>query len=394
MFQEAVPVQSVYRFVLTGGPCAGKSTAIQEVADRLRSLGYQVYTVPELATIFHYSGVNFPVNEEALQPVWEQSKIQAQIDMEAAYTKFAEAGSAISGKPSVILCDRGAMDTRAYMSATGWGNLLAMIGLSEVDIRDNRYDAVCHMVTAANGAVDFYTNSNNMARRETVDEAIALDKRTSSAWVGHPRFHIVDNENSADFRHKVVRVSSFFSGFLDAPIPHVSCRRYLVKITGELPDNAVECELKSTFLSEAESSVESNDIVLRARGQNGKFTYSLSLMRRNQDGREVITTAKSLSHSQYTVMESQQDHSLETILRTRRSFEWKDSYFELDTWTQPSSETTAFDAHDWRTVRINSKLGVLITDTDNEAIEFPTGIEPIREITTEYTLRQLATPID
>jgi hypothetical protein len=49
------------------------------------------------------------------------------------------------------------------------------------------------MVTAADGAVEFYTGENNEARYETVEEAITLDKKLINAWVGHPHFSIVPN---------------------------------------------------------------------------------------------------------------------------------------------------------------------------------------------------------
>jgi len=38
-------------------------------------------------------------------------------------------------------------------------------------LRENRYDAVLHLTTAAKGAESFYTKSNNAARRETIEEA-------------------------------------------------------------------------------------------------------------------------------------------------------------------------------------------------------------------------------
>jgi len=49
------------------------------------------------------------------------------------------------------------------------------------------------MVTSADGAANFYTDINNEARYETVDQAKELDKKLVNAWVGHPHFCIVDN---------------------------------------------------------------------------------------------------------------------------------------------------------------------------------------------------------
>jgi len=41
----------IYKIVLTGGPCGGKSTALSIMSDRLRSFGFRVFIVPEAATI-------------------------------------------------------------------------------------------------------------------------------------------------------------------------------------------------------------------------------------------------------------------------------------------------------------------------------------------------------
>jgi hypothetical protein len=49
------------------------------------------------------------------------------------------------------------------------------------------------MVTAADGAEKFYSGDNNVARYETVEEAVKLDKKLINAWVGHPHFSIIEN---------------------------------------------------------------------------------------------------------------------------------------------------------------------------------------------------------
>lgn len=44
-----------------------------------------------------------------------------------------------------------------------------------MQLRDRRYEAVIHLVTAAQGALEFYSNSNNEARYEDVEDAKVLD---------------------------------------------------------------------------------------------------------------------------------------------------------------------------------------------------------------------------
>ena len=55
--------------------------------------------------------------------------------------------------------------------------MLRDMGHSEIDLRDNRYDQVIHLVTAAEGAEAFYSLDNNAARSETVDMARTRDKQ-------------------------------------------------------------------------------------------------------------------------------------------------------------------------------------------------------------------------
>lgn len=59
-----------------------------------------------------------------------------------------------------------------------------------------RYDAVFHLVTAAQGAERFYTLDNNQARSESPVEARDVDERLVASWNGHPRHYIIDNNGT------------------------------------------------------------------------------------------------------------------------------------------------------------------------------------------------------
>jgi len=88
------------------------------------------------------------------------------------------------------------MDGSAYTSENIWQAILDETGWSTIQLRDRRYEAVIHLVTAADGAHEFYTSANNEARYESVKDAIILDKKLINAWVGHPHFSIIDNSNT------------------------------------------------------------------------------------------------------------------------------------------------------------------------------------------------------
>ena len=39
---------TVYTFTITGGPCAGKTTAMAKLSLRLQNMGFDVFVVPEV----------------------------------------------------------------------------------------------------------------------------------------------------------------------------------------------------------------------------------------------------------------------------------------------------------------------------------------------------------
>jgi len=180
----------VKRICLTGGPCGGKTTALSQVGDRLRSMGIQVFVVPEMATTFSAAGAGFPVTGTGdMQLNWEISKLRMQMTLEDTFARVAQA----SRKTSVLLFDRGCMDTKAYCSAETWQEILRRMGKTEHQLCTERYDAIVHLVTAADGAELYYTTMNNTARRETVEQAREIDELTRKAWEEHPRRRVVYN---------------------------------------------------------------------------------------------------------------------------------------------------------------------------------------------------------
>ena len=78
-----------------------------------------------------------------------------------------------------------------------------------MEIRDNRYDQVIHMVSAANGAEKFYSLDNHTCRSEDIDKAKELDKLVGEAWVGHPYLEVVDNR-LGDSYHLLRNRKNFF----------------------------------------------------------------------------------------------------------------------------------------------------------------------------------------
>lgn len=114
------------------------------------------------------------------------------------------------GENAVVLTDRGLMDGRAYCSADEWTLVTeSELSMTTHQLRDRRYEAVIHLVTAARGAEKFYSlqqaEGGTDVRHESAEEARALCSRTLAAWEGHEHLYIVDNEAEGGFGGKMKR---------------------------------------------------------------------------------------------------------------------------------------------------------------------------------------------
>ena len=191
----------IYRVALTGGPCAGKTTGLATITDKLTTLGFKVLIVPEAATMAMKGGAMIMTHKMTRQ---DQVKFQIEImKMQMCLEDIFLETALETDQPSVILCDRGVMDGQAYTSNELWQALLDETQWNTIQLRDKRYEAVIHMVTAADGAEKFYSDASNEARYETVEEARALDRKLVNAYVGHPNFNIIDNKDVGGFKAKI-----------------------------------------------------------------------------------------------------------------------------------------------------------------------------------------------
>lgn len=180
-------------------------------------------------------------------------------------------------QPVIILCDRGVMDGSAYTSDNIWQAILDETGWSTIQLRDRRYEAVIHLVTAADGAVEFYTTANNEARYESSKDATDLDKKLINAWVGHPHFSIIDNHQMG-FQKKIDRCLDTVLKFIGLPTPASFYKKFLLitrpgEFEIQLPKNVKKefFQLEETFLIATGDQVEN---FIRKVGKNDSFNYN------------------------------------------------------------------------------------------------------------------------
>ena len=313
---------SVTKIVITGGPCAGKTTAMSRIHDIFTQKGYSVIFVPETATELITGGVAPWTLETNVD--FQICQVKLQLEKEEIFDRAAHL---MRGADKVlIVCDRGVMDNKAYMNDEEFAHVLDALGLDAVKLRDS-YDAVFHLVTVAKGHEEFYTLDNNTARTETVEEAVAMDDKLLNSWVGHPHFRVVDNSTSFD--QKMDRLIAEISSFLGEAAPYEIERKFLI----EYPNiNALEAEPSCRKVEIIQTYLRSSDereVRVRQRGENGNYVY-FKTVKKPVSPTTRIEVESRLSRDEYIELLEEADPDRRPIQKTRYCLMYKGQYFEID----------------------------------------------------------------
>ena len=300
------------------------------IVDYFSNYGYKVFTIPEVPTLYSQGGWNFLTPNRKLYYEGERAILETQLALEDSFMRMAE----VCTKPTLIICDRGTLDISAYMTPEMWEDITAKAGTDSNKLR-NRYDAVLHLVSAADGAEKYYTTATNAVRYEQMNEeglriARELDKKVVKAWSGHPHLRVINNND--DFNAKLNRVLKEIANVVGLPQPIEEERKYIVEITGEIPEST-ESDITQTYLV-AEPGVEMR---LRRRGWSGKFVNVLTTKKRISET-EQIETERQVDNNLYESLVKQADPYRQTIHKKRRSFIWKGQFFELDSYLKPCKD--------------------------------------------------------
>lgn len=138
---------------------------------------------------------------EAQGLLFQKCLIRLQVALEDTFIEVAKLSK---GSDVVILIDRGLMDGSAYVTRSQWQALMDDMQTSTLEIRDNRYEAVIHLMTAADGAAEFYqTLIGGEPRYESLDEARQKDELLRQAYMGHQRWVLIKNSECVDFKDKI-----------------------------------------------------------------------------------------------------------------------------------------------------------------------------------------------
>jgi len=177
------------KIVITGGPCAGKTSALEALKQKF---GDQILVVPEAATILLAGGFPTPGKDIEWSLDW-QDAFQAAVtklqhSLERSYQLIAKQRNI-----KLLICDRGILDGAAYTP----GGRKEFVRRYEVDEESTAksYFAVIHLESLATAQPHLYGQGNNEHRFESLEEAQALELRTREAWSKHFRHTIIENKS-------------------------------------------------------------------------------------------------------------------------------------------------------------------------------------------------------
>lgn len=319
----------VSRVVVTGGPCAGKTSVLKRSATELLKRNLTPIIVPEAATILLNKGF-LPTEKD-----FQEKVLQLILSSEKKAYEIALAYQS-EGKTPIILCDRGALDARAYMSENAFERIIKNAGHNIVSLRDEQYDAVFHLLTAANGKEDFYTLANNSARKETPEQARELDLKTQNAWIGHTHFRIIDNGH-ATF---VGKQKNFFKELyhsLGLPEPSEIERKYLIdsKFTvNDFPKDVYKASVRiaQTYLISKHADLSER---VRSRSQGRFGTYSFNQKKDSPDPIVRFEQESKILEIEYNAFLKNADPDYQTLHKNRTLFVNQNQYMEFDTLIKP-----------------------------------------------------------
>lgn len=353
--------EPIYKICFSGGPCAGKTTALTVLTSTCEQLGFRAFIVPESATTLMKAGflINNTQFSEMQEIQFQSCLMRLQIFLEDLVLEYA---AATSDRPVVVFCDRGLMDGKAYVSQKVWQAILDEMGWNEVYLRDSRYDAVVCMITAANGAEKYYDLETNDARYEDLEAAKRVDHLIQKNWSGHSQLYIIDN-NIESFDAKIEKTKRTVLNLLGAGSSTIFNRKFLL-----YPFKKEDIIVPFEFFEVVEyflKPVEGQQSKIIQKGNFQAFSYTLETKYFKSD--QVITRRKQITSREFIFPRKFDDNKI-MLEKSRISFMYKNQHFIIDTFVN---------------VHGSPSLLRIETEQTSDKIEKPEFLHYCRDVTDE-----------
>lgn len=176
----------VKKIVLTGGPCTGKTTVLDNIRDYYSKNGFRVIVVSETATEIINDGIKcFGIDKLVDVVDFQELVLRLQLlkeDIVDSVVRYK------TDEDILVVYDRGTLDGEAYVNPETFNKVMKRVDPSLTREKLlSRYDMVLVLI----GDKSFYTLETNSARKESADEALEIGKKTLMSWVEHDNLKLV-----------------------------------------------------------------------------------------------------------------------------------------------------------------------------------------------------------
>ncbi len=309
------------KILLDGGPCSGKTSSLNGIKGQLSELGYKALVVDEAATWLISRGIK-PFGDNAINVVdFQRLVLNYQIVMEKM---MYDASCGMNGD-YVIVCDRGMLDGKYFVSDEEFKSLLNEFGKQELSVLDD-YDLAIVLATTADGADDFYTLDNNMARTENAQDALKQDLALRRMYCKHDNVKIVGNYATFDEKMQAIRgiVSNFLGDFNRVR----EQKKFLVKIGNQKMESLLSTcnmvDMTNIYLDNNELEER-----IKVRMVDGVHTYWYTKQMKRDDGLADIKLERRILEQDFRkLLEQRQVRG--TIHKKRYTFVVDKQVYRLD----------------------------------------------------------------
>ena len=350
-------MKQITKIVMTGGPAGGKTTLTTRLVKELTARGYRVLIAPEAATeLMSGFGVK-PFGNCVSMYDFQFLVIDSQLQKERMAQRAAEL---VPEEKVLIICDRGLLDNKAYVSQAEFDTILQSFDLTEQQVIAS-YDAVIHLVSSANGA-EYAYSYNNAVRYETLEQARDLEDRALMCWMKHP--HRIVIGNSANFDNKIRKAMNEIYKILGEVPPTQSERKFLIRYADAKTVAAyrpIEQTITQSYLVEKDKGTMRRARKVQSRGNIAYY----AIEKQQVSAVERIERERMLTQKEYLRILNDVDPEYGSVTKHRLCFQYEGQYMTVDTYA------------------CSPDLAILDVQLQNKGDEahIPPELEIVREVT-------------
>lgn len=386
---------NVTKILLTGGPCAGKTSALSEIQNDLTQQNYKVVMVPEAASLLAKGGAMIDATKfnpgEGL--AFQKILMNLQISLEETYSDIARM---VDDQHVVMLIDRGLCDGSAYVSKEDWQAVMDDLNMNTITMRENRYDGVLHLVTAADGAEKFYQGDN--VRSEGLEMARQLDRRLEKAYkgMGHKYWTRIDNSHPDGFKGKMAMAKQQVQRILGKGYGRTFYQKHLLKKNSngkvqkksgdernqardalpiDLPPNQQYelSEVTEIFIDYNHNDGELKEASIEKRGINDTFTYALKLQ--IEKNGQLIKKKRNISATEFVALRAHKKEGMSELNSQRIYLQEDDVNIIIDYYPDVEDQPVL------AVFLVNSELLTSENDAVRRSVKLPDYLKIDREVT-------------